>query len=240
MHLRRRAPCHARRRQPRPRQPRPLSARLHGLRGAARHLQGVHRHPARGRPRLRLLRRRSAPRDPRPWPVGAASSEDPCNPTASDRRRGDATLGGHRARGSTARCSSTSSILITSIARDQTPCRLRQPARDVEDVDKHPVLLFDGPTKNGDPGCATRRSVPARSSTARPAGSRRRRVEPPAPRCCSSSDHVVKETRAIQDVFRKKRDRMLAGLESWVRFDCVPDRTFYCWGNVAISLPTGR
>ncbi|MCU1282864.1 MAG: hypothetical protein JWM53_6410, partial [bacterium] len=50
-------------------------------------------------------------------------------------------------------------------------------------------------------------------------------------------DHVVKETRAIQDVFRKKRDRMLAGLEQLgVHFDRVPDGTFYCWGSVA-DLP---
>ena len=47
----------------------------------------------------------------------------------------------------------------------------------------------------------------------------------------------MKETRAIHDVFRKKRDRMLAGLEQLgIRFDRVPDGTFYCWGNVA-DLP---
>ena len=48
-------------------QPRPLPARLHRLRGAARHLQGVHGHPdpARGRARLRLHRRRPAPRGAR-------------------------------------------------------------------------------------------------------------------------------------------------------------------------------
>ena len=42
--LRRRARgAHPRGGQPRPRQPRPLPARLHRVRGAARHLQGLHR-----------------------------------------------------------------------------------------------------------------------------------------------------------------------------------------------------
>ena len=50
-------------------------------------------------------------------------------------------------------------------------------------------------------------------------------------------EHVVKETLAIQNVFREKRDRMLSRLERLgVRFDRVPDGTFYCWGNVA-DLP---
>ena len=44
LHLRRRARgAHPRRGQPRAHQPRPLPPRLHRLRGAARHLQGVHR-----------------------------------------------------------------------------------------------------------------------------------------------------------------------------------------------------
>jgi aspartate/methionine/tyrosine aminotransferase len=42
---------------------------------------------------------------------------------------------------------------------------------------------------------------------------------------------------AIQSAFREKRDRMLSRLERLgVRFDRVPDGTFYAWGNVA-SLP---
>jgi len=46
-------------------------------------------------------------------------------------------------------------------------------------------------------------------------------------------DYVVQETRAIQDAFRKKRDRVLSELERiGVRFDRVPDGTFYAWGNV--------
>src|SRR6202000_2044169 len=48
----------------------------------------------------------------------------------------------------------------------------------------------------------------------------------------------VQETRAIQDAFRKKRDRVVSELERiGVRFDRVPDGTFYAWGNVAALPP---
>jgi aspartate/methionine/tyrosine aminotransferase len=50
-------------------------------------------------------------------------------------------------------------------------------------------------------------------------------------------DHVLTETRAIQTNFRQKRDKMLPRLERLgVRFDRVPEGTFYVWGNVA-DLP---
>src|SRR5262249_7995055 len=50
-------------------------------------------------------------------------------------------------------------------------------------------------------------------------------------------EHVVKETTAIQAIFREKRDKMLSRLERiGVRFDRVPDGPFYCWGGVA-ALP---
>jgi aspartate/methionine/tyrosine aminotransferase len=48
----------------------------------------------------------------------------------------------------------------------------------------------------------------------------------------------VRETRAIQEAFRKKRDRMVSELERLgVRFDRVPDGTFYAWGNIAALPP---
>src|SRR5690606_15254055 len=51
-------------------------------------------------------------------------------------------------------------------------------------------------------------------------------------------DYVTKETLAIQNAFRDKRDRMLSRLERMgVRFDRVPDGTFYCWGNVSHLPP---
>jgi hypothetical protein len=117
-------------------------------------------------------------------------------------------------------------------------------ARYVADVDRDPVLLFDGLTKNWRyPGWRVTWAVGPRSvvdalasagSFLDGGGSKplQRAAVP-----LLAEDHVVKETRAIQDVFRKKRDRMLAGLEQLgVRFDRVPDGTFYAWGNVA-DLP---
>ena len=117
-------------------------------------------------------------------------------------------------------------------------------ARYVEDVDKDPVVIFDGFTKNWRyPGWRVTWAIGPRSviDTLASAGSfldgggskpLQRAAIP-----LLAHDHVVKETRAIHDAFREKRDRMLAGLERLgVRFDRVPDGTFYCWGNVA-DLP---
>jgi aspartate/methionine/tyrosine aminotransferase len=117
-------------------------------------------------------------------------------------------------------------------------------ARYVEDVDQDAVLIFDGLTKNWRyPGWRVTWAVGPRAvidalasagSFLDGGGSK------PLQRAAIpllEHEHVVKETRAIHDVFRKKRDRMLAGLEQLgVRFDRVPDGTFYCWGNVA-DLP---
>ncbi len=117
-------------------------------------------------------------------------------------------------------------------------------ARFVEDVDKDPVLLFDGLTKNWRyPGWRVTWAVGPRSvvDTLASAGSfldgggskpLQRAAIP-----LLEYDQVVQETRAIQDVFRKKRDRMVSELERLgVRFDRVPDGTFYAWGNVS-ELP---
>src|SRR5204862_1665277 len=52
-----------------------------------------------------------------------------------------------------------------------------------------------------------------------------------------TGEHVEKETRATQAIFREKRDRMLSRLDRLgIRADRAPDGTFYVWGNLA-SLP---
>ena len=105
--------------------------------------------PARGRARLRVLRRRSAPRDPRARPVGAAAVE-PVQPDRQARSAATSSRAGSRWRASsTARCSSTSSTRTTSgrgAGRAQLP--VESAARYVEDVDRDPVVIFDGLTKN--------------------------------------------------------------------------------------------
>ena len=117
-------------------------------------------------------------------------------------------------------------------------------ARYVEDVDKDPVVLFDGFTKNWRyPGWRVTWSVGPKKvvETLSSAGSfldgggskpLQRAAIP-----LLEPAHVVQETRAIQACFRQKRDRMLSRLERiGVRFDRAPDGTFYCWGSVA-NLP---
>jgi len=117
-------------------------------------------------------------------------------------------------------------------------------ARYVKDVDKDPVVIFDGFTKNWRyPGWRITWAVGPKTVIERFAsagsfldggGSK------PLQRAAIplfDEGYVVKETMAIQNAFREKRDRMLSRLERiGVRFDRVPDGTFYCWGNVA-NLP---
>ena len=117
-------------------------------------------------------------------------------------------------------------------------------ARYVENVDRDPVVLFDGFTKNWRyPGWRVTWAVGPKSvmDTMASAGSfldgggskpLQRAAVP-----LMSEEHVVAETRAIQACFRQKRDRMISGLERLgVRLDRVPDGTFYCWGRVT-DLP---
>jgi aspartate/methionine/tyrosine aminotransferase len=117
-------------------------------------------------------------------------------------------------------------------------------ARYVKDVDKDPVVVFDGFTKNWRyPGWRITWALAPKTVVERFAsagsfldggGSK------PLQRAAIplfDEGYVVKETMAIQNAFREKRDRMLSRLERMgVRFDRVPDGTFYAWGNVA-SLP---
>jgi aspartate/methionine/tyrosine aminotransferase len=118
-------------------------------------------------------------------------------------------------------------------------------ARYVENVDRDPVLLFDGFTKNWRyPGWRVTWTVGPRKiiDTLASAGSfldgggskplQRAAIPLVQPA------HVEQETRAIVATFREKRDRMVSGLEKiGVRLDRVPDGTFYAWGNVSALPP---
>jgi N-succinyldiaminopimelate aminotransferase len=119
-------------------------------------------------------------------------------------------------------------------------------ARYVEDVDKDPVLIVDGFTKNWRyPGWRVTWSLGPKSVVESLAsagsfldGGGSKPLQRAAVPLLEES-HVVQETMAIQSLFREKRDKMLSRLERiGVRFDRVPDGTFYGWGNVA-ALPEG-
>ncbi|MBX5484092.1 MAG: pyridoxal phosphate-dependent aminotransferase [Myxococcaceae bacterium] len=117
-------------------------------------------------------------------------------------------------------------------------------ARYVEEVDKDPVVLFDGLTKNWRyPGWrvtwtvgpkAVINAVSSAGSFLDGGGSR------PLQRAAIrllEDDHVIAETQATHAAFRKKRDRLLLGLERLgVRTDRAPEGTFYVWGNLS-NLP---
>jgi aspartate/methionine/tyrosine aminotransferase len=117
-------------------------------------------------------------------------------------------------------------------------------ARYVKDVEDDPVVIFDGFTKNWrypgwritwalGPSNVIERFASAGSFLDGGGSKPLQRAAIPL----FDDDYVVKETNAIQNAFREKRDRMMSRLERvGVRFDRVPDGTFYAWGNVA-SLP---
>src|SRR2546422_7919314 len=117
-------------------------------------------------------------------------------------------------------------------------------ARYVEDVDRDPVVIFDGLTKNWRyPGWRVTWTVGPRKviEAVASAGSfldgggskpLQRAAIP-----LLADDHVVAETNAIHASFRAKRDRLLSRLERLgIRADRAPDGTFYVWGNLA-GLP---
>lgn len=117
-------------------------------------------------------------------------------------------------------------------------------ARYVEDVNRDPVVLFDGLTKNWRyPGWRMTWTVGPKQviDTVSSAGSfldgggsrpLQRAAIP-----LLQEDTVVAETRAIHHTFREKRDRFHSRLERLgIRTDRAPDGTFYVWGNLS-GLP---
>ena len=117
-------------------------------------------------------------------------------------------------------------------------------ARYVEDVDRDPVVLFDGLTKNWRyPGwrvCWTigpRQVIEAVSSAGSFLDGGGSRPLQRAAIPLLTEEHVTRETLSTHAVFREKRDRILSRLERiGIRADRAPDGTFYLWGNLS-SLP---
>jgi N-succinyldiaminopimelate aminotransferase len=117
---------------------------------------------------------------------------------------------------------------------------LESAARYVEDVDRDPVVIVDGLTKNWRyPGWRVAwtvgpksviESVASAGSFLDGGGSRllQRAAIP-----MLEEEHVIAETRAIASSFRPKRDRILERLKAMgVRFDREPEGTFYAWGRL--------
>ena len=241
--------AHARGGQPRPRQPRPLPARLHRVRGAARHLQGVHRHPdpARGRARLRVLAsticaarcraagcRRCCCRTRATRPASSSRGDELARWVALARELDCALL-----------IDEFYSHYIWTAARPGA-LPVESAARYVEDVDRDPVVIFDGLTKNWRyPGWRVTWTVGpkqrhrggrqrrARSSTA----AARSRCSARRSRCSTTRTSSPRPTRSTRRSARSATG-CSRGLERARRraSTAPPDGTFYVWGNVA-GLP---
>jgi N-succinyldiaminopimelate aminotransferase len=117
-------------------------------------------------------------------------------------------------------------------------------ARYVEDVNRDPIVLFDGLTKNWRyPGWRTtwtigpRQVIDAVASAGSFLDGGGNKPIQRAAIPLLEEEHVIAETNAIHQTFRSKRDFMLSGLQRLgVRVDRAPDGTFYIWGNVS-QLP---
>jgi aspartate/methionine/tyrosine aminotransferase len=119
-------------------------------------------------------------------------------------------------------------------------------ARYVEDVDRDPVVILDGLTKNWRyPGWRVTWTVGPRSviDAVASAGSfldggssrplQRAAIE------LLGRDHTQAETRAISACFGKKRNRLLHGLRDLgLVVDLPPEGTFYVWASAAYLPPS--
>jgi N-succinyldiaminopimelate aminotransferase len=118
-------------------------------------------------------------------------------------------------------------------------------ARHVENVDRDPIVIFDGLTKNWRyPGWRVTWTVGPRSvidavssaGSFLDGGGNRPLQRAAIP--LLEDEHVLAETRAVHEVFREKRHLIVSRLERLgVRLDHHPEGTFYAWGNVAALPP---
>jgi aspartate/methionine/tyrosine aminotransferase len=114
----------------------------------------------------------------------------------------------------------------------------------VEDVDRDPIVLFDGLTKNWRyPGwriCWTvgpKSVIQAIASAGSFLDGGPSRPMQRAAIALLDEAHTRAETAAIHAAFSAKRQLLLQGLRRiGVRFDLEPEGTFYCWGDLS-GLP---
>jgi aspartate/methionine/tyrosine aminotransferase len=114
----------------------------------------------------------------------------------------------------------------------------------IDDVDRDPVLIFDGLTKSyrypgwrvgwvvGPPEMV---ECVARTASAIDGGPSR--IAQRAAVAALQPEQADRETKALRAVFSQKRNEMVQRLKAMgVRFAAEPTSTFYCWGSLA-GLP---
>jgi len=175
--------------------------------------------------------------------LGALLLSNPCNPTGKH-IRGDEL----------ARWVATSRELDCALLIDEfyshylwtegagagSPIAVESAARYVEDVDRDPVVVFDGLTKNWRyPGwrvtwtIGPKRVIEAVASAGSFLDGGGSKPLQRAAIPLLDDAHVIAETNAIQTSFRAKRDRLIAGLARLgIGIDAAPEGTFYVWGKV--------
>jgi aspartate/methionine/tyrosine aminotransferase len=117
-------------------------------------------------------------------------------------------------------------------------------AQHVEDVNRDPVVLFDGLTKNWRyPGwrctwvVGPKQVIEAVASTGSFLDGGGSKPLQRAALPLLEPALVLQETAAIQKAFRRKRKLMLKGLRAaGIKVDTGPEATFYCWGDLS-GLP---
>lgn len=117
-------------------------------------------------------------------------------------------------------------------------------AQHVEDVNRDPVVLFDGLTKNWRyPGwrctwvVGPKQVIEAVASTGSFLDGGGSKPLQRAALPLLEPALVLQETAAIQKAFRRKRKLMMKGLRAaGIKLDVAPEATFYCWGDLS-ALP---
>jgi N-succinyldiaminopimelate aminotransferase len=172
--------------------------------------------------------------------LSALLFSNPCNPTGRLVRGAELDSWVKMARASecTLLVDEFYSHYVWSTPRGELP--LESVARHVDDVDRDPVVLFDGLTKSWRyPGFRVTWAVGPKSAIDVMAsagsfldGGASRPMQRVALGLLDA-DAAVAEATAIQSHFRPKRERLLSGLERLgVRIDRLPEGTFYVWGDV--------